>query len=720
MAEENLGTAVLSIVVDSKGLEESLNKAKQQIQKTSRELQRSLTAAPINPATGRSLRDERNDPIKAAIQQRRADQRALQTSAGSGLGQFLRDIAAREEGEKRVAAERVKGYKQAEFAEKTLQALTEKRAGAAARAGGGGAGGRISGAISSGLIGGGFPLLFGQGAGAAAGGLVGGVAGGALGGGFGFGASIVGTIIGDVFDEALNKGKALAAALDDPIGKFGELQQAALLSSSAVEKNIAALIEQGRNAEAAALIQLDLAQRYGDTSELDGLRSAYDELGRAFNQLSVVTAKYVAGPLTDFINKLSATFTAFSSRGLVEERLAGASPEVQAESRARTRNRKSEIFRGGELTVAQAITQAYEEELIILDSILGKREDVLAAEQALATAKQRQNKLDSLTTQQIQAQVQGYDLLNLQLEKQRIETQRLQDLQAAPKEAAEGINRKALQDTVRVETEINNLLQDRAAQRGLEAAQDNIKLQSIGKQIAATQALRSAQKGVARDTLESTQAIQAGVDAARDREREIGAQIDAARQRGGDAGEQEAARLVGQQKIAANETRLELEKGALALTKAGEQLRDNLRSAIVDFTRIRSDPQGLNKFLGPNTRNLRAQEDFQLLLPQFRQAQGRFTQLTGAPAPEFRGPTAGVNEAIRDFIQRVEGENQATKDLVGTQQALATNLAAYNKTIADLATVTKTLAEKNWAVNVAVSGAQSAISGDVLNGAVSP
>jgi hypothetical protein len=719
VAEENLGTAVLSIVVDSKGLEESLTKAKQQIQKTSRELQRSLTAAPINPVTGRPLRDERNDPVKAAIQQRRAEQRALQTAGGSGLGQFLRDVAAREEGEKRVTAERIKGYKQAEFAEKTLQALTEKRAGTAARAAGGGLGGRVGGAVGSALIGGGFPLLFGQGVGAAAGGAAGGAIGGAIGGQFGFGLSIVGTIVGDAFDEALNKGKALAAALDNPIGKFSELQQAALLSSSAVEKNIAALIEQGRNAEAAALIQLDLAQRYGDTSELDGLRSAYDELGRSFNQLSVITAKYVAGPLTEFINKLASSFQAISSRSLFEERLNGAPREVEAEARARVRSAAGELSGSG-LSTAEVANKAYQAGLVLLDQRLGKTQDVLAAEQALATAKQRQNKLDSLTTQQIQAQVQGYDLLNLQIEKQRIETQKLQDLQAAPAEKAGGINRKALEDTVKVEAQINNLLQDRAAQRGLEAAQDKLKSQSIAEQIAATQALAKAERGVARETLATTQAIQLGINEARRREQEIGAQIDAARQRGGDAGEQDASRLVEQQRIAANETRLELEKGALALTEAGLQLRDNLRNAVVEFTRIRSDPQGLNRFLNPQQREERAQRDFQLLIPQFREAQGRFRQLTGADAPDFTGSFAGVNESIRDFINAVQTEREAGRNLAGTQQALATNLDAYNTTIADLTAVTRTLTDKNWLVNVAVSGAQSAISGDVLNGAVSP
>jgi hypothetical protein len=445
------------------------------------------------------------------------------------------------------------------------------------------------------------------------------------------------------------------------------------------------LIEQGRNAEAAALIQLDIAQRFGDTGELDNLRSAYDDLGRAFSQLSVITAKYVAGPLSDFISKLASSFQASSSKELFNERVAGASPDVQTEARARVRSAAAELSGSG-LSLAEVANKAYQEGLNLLDERLGKTREIQAAEQALALAKQRQNELDSLTTDQIKAQVQGYDLLNLRLEKQRIETQKLQDLQAAPPDKAEGINRKALQDTVRIDADINKLLQDRAAQRGLDEAQDKIKLQSIGRQIAATQALGKAERGVARDTLATVQGIQAGIAAARDREREIGAQIDAARLRGGDAGEQEASRLVSQQQIAAQETRLELERGALALKEAGEKLRDDLRNAVLDFTRVRSDAQGLNKFLNPQQQQQRAEQDFRLLLPQFREAQGLFQQLTGARAREFTGPTASVNESIRDFIQRVNTESQATENLVGTQQAIATNTArGLNKTNAALA-----------------------------------
>ena len=70
--------------------------------------------------------------------------------------------------------------------------------------------GRAGGAISSALIGGGFPLLFGQGPTAAIGGAAGGLAGGLLGGGFGFALSIVGTALGDAATKADVFNKQLA------------------------------------------------------------------------------------------------------------------------------------------------------------------------------------------------------------------------------------------------------------------------------------------------------------------------------------------------------------------------------------------------------------------------------------------------------------------------------------------------------------------------------
>ena len=68
---------------------------------------------------------------------------------------------------------------------------------------------RIRGATSSALIGGGFPLLFGQGGLGAALGGIGGAAGGALGGGFGFGLSIAGTALASQIQQTLDFRKSI-------------------------------------------------------------------------------------------------------------------------------------------------------------------------------------------------------------------------------------------------------------------------------------------------------------------------------------------------------------------------------------------------------------------------------------------------------------------------------------------------------------------------------
>ncbi|BAQ93069.1 phage tail tape measure protein [uncultured Mediterranean phage uvMED] len=73
---------------------------------------------------------------------------------------------------------------------------------------------RIRSAQGSALIGGAFPLLFGQGFGAAAGGAAGGFGGGMMGGEFGFGLSLVGTQIGSMIDQLAQKAIDLGKALN--------------------------------------------------------------------------------------------------------------------------------------------------------------------------------------------------------------------------------------------------------------------------------------------------------------------------------------------------------------------------------------------------------------------------------------------------------------------------------------------------------------------------
>ncbi len=74
----------------------------------------------------------------------------------------------------------------------------------------GGRGGRVKGALQSGMIGGGFPLLFGQSPGAAVAGGIGGALGGALSPGFGFAGSIVATAAAQKIGEIIEFRKSVA------------------------------------------------------------------------------------------------------------------------------------------------------------------------------------------------------------------------------------------------------------------------------------------------------------------------------------------------------------------------------------------------------------------------------------------------------------------------------------------------------------------------------
>ena len=141
---------------------------------------------------------------------------------------------------KLVGAEKLKDLK---IVQDTLR-LEQQRQRTAAASKGMGLGKRLQGGIGSAIIGGGFPLLFGQGPAAAVGGGVGGLAGGLLGGQMGFALSIAGTTIGGALDDLA---KALAkptenieklvtklGLVDTPTGKLAlELEKLGLTSSAA-------------------------------------------------------------------------------------------------------------------------------------------------------------------------------------------------------------------------------------------------------------------------------------------------------------------------------------------------------------------------------------------------------------------------------------------------------------------------------------------------------
>tara|TARA_B100000424_G_scaffold66711_1_gene49272 strand:- start:281 stop:2131 length:1851 start_codon:yes stop_codon:yes gene_type:complete len=136
-------------------------------------------------------------------------------------------------------------------------------------------------ALSSGAIGGAFPLLFGQGGGAALGGAVGGAAGGLMGGQFGFALSLVGTQLGAAVDNFVKGAASVGQALNPLTADLDALVTSLGFTGTAEAERIK-LIEQAQgkqaalNAVTAEMNQVlgadavESLKRFGETSRLIG------------------------------------------------------------------------------------------------------------------------------------------------------------------------------------------------------------------------------------------------------------------------------------------------------------------------------------------------------------------------------------------------------------------------------------------------------------------
>ena len=110
---------------------------------------------------------------------------------------------------------------------------------------------RIRGQVgSSALIGGAFPLLFGQGGGAAIGGALGGAGGGLLGGQFGFALSLVGTQLGSLVDTTIGKVGELGKAFGQFSQDTTKIVETLGESNTIIGRNIE-LLEKARGKQAA-------------------------------------------------------------------------------------------------------------------------------------------------------------------------------------------------------------------------------------------------------------------------------------------------------------------------------------------------------------------------------------------------------------------------------------------------------------------------------------
>ena len=164
-----------------------------------------------------------------------------------------------------------------------------------------GMGGGLPNAIGSGIIGGGFPLLFGQGATAALGGGIGGVAGGLIGGQFGFALSIAGTTIGSTLDQ-------LSKALLKPTENIEMLVNRLGLAGTETGDLALELEKLGLTTSAAELLLKEFEREFGLTADdikenAETLKTFNNEINKLGTSLTLMMAN-VLSPLIKELNNL--------------------------------------------------------------------------------------------------------------------------------------------------------------------------------------------------------------------------------------------------------------------------------------------------------------------------------------------------------------------------------------------------------------------------------
>jgi hypothetical protein len=172
-------------------------------------------------------------------------------------------------------------------------------------------------AVSEGLIGGAFPLLFGQGIGAAAGGGIGGALGGFAGGGLGFGLSLAGTALGTAFDAAVQGATELGVALNKTTDTFDKVKERALFSSKETERFADRMQEMGFTASASIVAQQEVIRKIGvgGVKSLKELGDSSDRLNRAWAEFNLQLQAALAGPMADLLNWVAGIVEESNKRG---------------------------------------------------------------------------------------------------------------------------------------------------------------------------------------------------------------------------------------------------------------------------------------------------------------------------------------------------------------------------------------------------------------------
>jgi len=186
--------------------------------------------------------------------------------------------------------------KNMQVAQMTLRIERQRNMAAKARRG-------LSSAVGSGIIGGGFPLLFGQGPISALGGAAGGVAGGALSaipgmGQFGFALSIAGTAIGSAMED-------LAQALKKPEENIENLVNKLGLVGTPTGDLALKLEKVGATSSAARILLDEFNEKMGKSpEELLATTKQLTEFKNKVNELGTEITLFLSTVLIPFINAI--------------------------------------------------------------------------------------------------------------------------------------------------------------------------------------------------------------------------------------------------------------------------------------------------------------------------------------------------------------------------------------------------------------------------------
>jgi len=158
----------------------------------------------------------------------------------------------------------------------------------------------------SAIIGGAFPLLFGQGPGAAVGGAIGGNIGEKMGIG-GFAGSLAGTTIGNALDTSVQKAAELGNALNAATQNMQGLRDAGVEVTTQAQLQVEAALKLGDTVKAQEIATTAVAQQTGDLSgSLARLASgSLSELQKAWNGILNAVSTTVGVLAAPFINALA-------------------------------------------------------------------------------------------------------------------------------------------------------------------------------------------------------------------------------------------------------------------------------------------------------------------------------------------------------------------------------------------------------------------------------